>query len=253
MEYGPTVPFSQELHARKYRGPGEDFRGFTSRVAGHLKDDDHHFHEFRDVLADMRFMPGGRIQSAAGSPKQVTAYNCFVSGVIHDSFVHGSEQEGFRSSIMGRASEAATTMRMGGGIGFDFCVDPDSRILMADLTWRAASDVREGERIVGFDEDAPLNRAKLREAVVEGRHRPGAHRGQCHPHVPCATGKLEPKEVGRRVPLDSGGGPAAGGPDRLLYRTMGPGRHGPARRGVARRHPRWRGLRVSTDVSIRSH
>ncbi len=167
MEYGPTVPFSQELHARKYRGPGEDFRGFTSRVAGHLKDDDHHFHEFRDVLADMRFMPGGRIQSAAGSPKQVTAYNCFVSGVIHDSFVHGSEQEGFRSSIMGRASEAATTMRMGGGIGFDFCVDPDSRILMADLTWRAASDVREGERIVGFDEDAPLNRAKLREAVVE--------------------------------------------------------------------------------------
>jgi len=44
----------------------------------------------------------------------VTPYNCFVSGEIADSFV---EDEG---SIMQRAAEAAATMRMGGGIGYDF-------------------------------------------------------------------------------------------------------------------------------------
>lgn len=120
MEYGPTVPFCRELHTRKYLGPGEDFRGGMTRIANHLKDDERHFRSFRDVLLVMRFMPGGRIQSAAGSPKLVTAYNCFVSGTIHDSFVHGSPVEGFRSSIMGRVAEAATTMRMGGGIGYDF-------------------------------------------------------------------------------------------------------------------------------------
>jgi len=59
-------------------------------------------------------MPGGRIQSAVGSIRNVTPYNCFVSGTIDDSFVDG------QSSIMGRATEAATTMRMGGGIGYNF-------------------------------------------------------------------------------------------------------------------------------------
>jgi ribonucleoside-diphosphate reductase alpha chain len=40
--------------------------------------------------------------------------NCYVSGTIEDSFVEGS------GSIMSRAHEAAATMRMGGGIGYDF-------------------------------------------------------------------------------------------------------------------------------------
>lgn len=40
--------------------------------------------------------------------------NCFVAGTIADSYVDGS------GSIMQRAHEAAATMRMGGGIGYDF-------------------------------------------------------------------------------------------------------------------------------------
>src|SRR5690349_2190673 len=66
------------------------------------------------MMRDLRFIAGGRVQSAAGAPKVVTPYNCFVSGRIADSFVSGP------GCIMDRAKEAAATMRMGGGIGYDF-------------------------------------------------------------------------------------------------------------------------------------
>jgi ribonucleoside-diphosphate reductase alpha chain len=85
-----------------------------NRIAAALKDDDQHFADFRDALLGMRFLPAGRIQSAMGSTRQVTPYNCYVSGTISDSFVDGE------GSIMARAAEAAATMRMGGGIGYDF-------------------------------------------------------------------------------------------------------------------------------------
>lgn len=112
--HGPQVPYSQELHAQKYRGSGESFREAMNRIAAALKDDDQHFADFRDALLGMRFLPAGRIQSAMGSTRQVTPYNCYVSGTINDSFVDGE------GSIMARAAEAAATMRMGGGIGYDF-------------------------------------------------------------------------------------------------------------------------------------
>lgn len=112
--HGPQVPYSQELHAQKYRGEGESFREAMNRIAAALKDDDRHFADFRDALLSMRFLPAGRIQSAMGSTRQVTPYNCYVSGTIDDSFVDGE------GSIMVRAAEAAATMRMGGGIGYDF-------------------------------------------------------------------------------------------------------------------------------------
>lgn len=111
---GPTLPFSEQLHAEKYRGKGESFHEAMNRIACALEDSDEHFRAFRDCLLDMRFMPGGRIQTSIGSTKNVTAYNCFVSGVIEDSFVDG------HGSIMDIAKEAAATMRMGGGIGYDF-------------------------------------------------------------------------------------------------------------------------------------
>ncbi len=111
---GPQTEAADRLHAMKYRGPGEDFREAMNRIAFALKDNDNHYHELRDVLLHMRFLPGGRIQSAMGAIRKVTAYNCFVSGTIEDSYVDGP------GSIMQRAHEAAATMRMGGGIGYDF-------------------------------------------------------------------------------------------------------------------------------------
>lgn len=111
---GPQTLAADSLHAMKYRGEGEGFRAAMNRVANALKDSDAHYHELRDMLLDQRFVPAGRIQAAMGSTKAVTAFNCAVSLRIEDSFVDGP------GCIMDRAKEAATTMRMGCGIGYDF-------------------------------------------------------------------------------------------------------------------------------------
>ncbi len=107
---GPTLPISEEIHALKYRQDGESFREAMSRIADSLKDSDEHFHQLRDILLDMRFLPAGRVQASMGSARQSTAYNCFVSPTIPDSM----------KGIMEIASYAAETMRLGGGIGYDF-------------------------------------------------------------------------------------------------------------------------------------
>lgn len=111
---GPTQPASQAIHAEKYRGKGESFREGVGRQSSALCDGDQHYQVLRDILMDMRFLPAGRVQSAMGSTRSVTPYNCYVSGTIEDSFVAG------HGSIMARAQEAAATMRQGGGIGYDF-------------------------------------------------------------------------------------------------------------------------------------
>lgn len=114
MHYGPAVPFCDEIHAQKYRSEREDFRASQNRIAATLKDSDEHFKHLQDIFLNMRFMPAGRVQAAIGSTKNITALNCFISGTIKDSFVDGD------GNIMQRATEAAATMRMGGGIGYDF-------------------------------------------------------------------------------------------------------------------------------------
>lgn len=110
MSEGPTIPISEEIHAQKHRLPHESFRDATARVANALKDSDEHFVDFKGILRHMRFLPGGRIQAAMGAPRMVTPYNCFVSRPIDDSM----------DGIMQAAHEAAQTMRLGGGIGYDF-------------------------------------------------------------------------------------------------------------------------------------
>jgi ribonucleoside-diphosphate reductase alpha chain len=110
MLYGPTLEVSEEIHSLKYRGKGESFEEAMNRVASALKDNDEHYHSFRKILLNMRFMPAGRVQSAMGSPRKVTPYNCYVSGTITDD----------SEDIFEKNKEAFLTMRLGGGIGYDF-------------------------------------------------------------------------------------------------------------------------------------
>ena len=111
IEYeGPVKPISQEIDAMKYRQKGESFHEKIKRIARTLADGIEHQYELEDILGEMRFLPAGRVQAAIGSNRITTAYNCFVSGVIEDNM----------NSIMEKASEAAETMRRGGGIGYDF-------------------------------------------------------------------------------------------------------------------------------------
>ena len=107
---GPSMPLSKEIDAMKYRQDDESFDDKVRRIAGALADSDDHKYDLQEILGEMRFLPAGRVQSAIGSRRVTTAYNCFVSGTIEDSM----------NSIMEKASEAAETMRRGGGIGYDF-------------------------------------------------------------------------------------------------------------------------------------
>lgn len=135
MSEGPATVIGQYIHASKYRGEGESFRELCNRVANALKDNDEHFHTFRDILLSMSFLPAGRVQSAIGSTKAITPFNCYVSGVIADSFVEGP------GSIMARATEAAATMRMGGGIGYDFSTLRPKGELIKSLMSQASGPV----------------------------------------------------------------------------------------------------------------
>lgn len=94
----------------KYRLTGEPFEDCCYRLSSTLSDNDEHRHALNDIFLDMRFMPAGRVQAAIGAPKRVTPWNCFVSGTISDDF----------NAIMECAKEAGHTMRLGGGIGYDF-------------------------------------------------------------------------------------------------------------------------------------
>lgn len=110
MSIGPSLEISKEIHATKYRQKDESFKEAMTRVASTLADSKEHYHAFRNLLLSMRFLPAGRVQASIGAARQVTAFNCFVSGTIQDSM----------GDIMGKATEAAETMRLGGGIGYDF-------------------------------------------------------------------------------------------------------------------------------------
>ena len=107
---GPQSSISQEIDQMKYRQKDESFDQKIKRIARALSDGIEHQYELESILGNMRFLPAGRVQAAVGSNRITTAYNCFVSGVIEDNM----------NSIMEKASEAAETMRRGGGIGYDF-------------------------------------------------------------------------------------------------------------------------------------
>ena len=65
---------------------------------------------YRTVLDGFRFLPGGRVLAGAGTDRQVTLFNCFVSGPLDDSI----------GGILDSLKETAVTMQQGGGVGIDF-------------------------------------------------------------------------------------------------------------------------------------
>ena len=128
---GPQTAAGQATLAFKYAQSGEDWRAVSNRVAETLSDSDAMYHSFRDIISDMRFIPGGRILAGAGTTKRVTMANCFVSGTIEDSL----------KGIMTRLSEAAETLRMGGGIGYDFSTIRPNGDIVRSLNSRASGPV----------------------------------------------------------------------------------------------------------------
>ncbi len=120
----PLMPqqISEEVLLEKYsKGSEKTILDVNRRVARALAKVETPAHQakweskFLDVLQN-GFLPAGRIQSAAGTDLAATLINCFVQPV-GDSISH---LEDGHPGIYTALTEAAETMRRGGGVGYDF-------------------------------------------------------------------------------------------------------------------------------------
>lgn len=111
---------SREVLLEKYAKNGEsDVAEVRRRVARALaaeEKDAARFEEEFFVALDGGFIPGGRINSAAGTDLRATLINCFVQPV-GDSV---SESIDGKVGIYSALLQAAETMRRGGGVGYNF-------------------------------------------------------------------------------------------------------------------------------------
>jgi ribonucleoside-diphosphate reductase alpha chain len=107
---------SRMIWEQRYRyGDERDLEATWARVARAVaareeRDPDGWRRRFFDLLASMRFLPGGRILAGAGTDRRVTLFNCFVMGPIDDSM----------QGICRALAEGSLTMQQGGGVGYDF-------------------------------------------------------------------------------------------------------------------------------------
>jgi ribonucleoside-diphosphate reductase alpha chain len=115
-------PISEEVLIEKYsKGTERTIADVNQRVASALAKveapDQQAQWEAKFLAAlEAGFLPAGRIQSAAGTDLAATLINCFVQPV-GDSIAH---VEDGHPGIYTALTEAAETMRRGGGVGYDF-------------------------------------------------------------------------------------------------------------------------------------
>ncbi|MDZ5457769.1 ribonucleotide reductase N-terminal alpha domain-containing protein [Azohydromonas lata] len=118
----PAQPISEEVLLEKYAKDGErsvdEVRTRVARALAAVEAPEQRTHwEQRFLDAQRRgFVPAGRINSAAGTDLSATLINCFVQPV-GDSIA--TAEDGF-PGIYTALTEAAETMRRGGGVGYDF-------------------------------------------------------------------------------------------------------------------------------------
>src|SRR5690349_14175021 len=107
-----------EKYAKGNEASIDDVRRRVARALAQVESEERRAHwERRFLQAQIDgFIPAGRINSAAGVQLQATLINCFVQPV-GDSI---SEVVDGRPGIYTALSEAAETMRRGGGVGYDF-------------------------------------------------------------------------------------------------------------------------------------
>src|SRR6187431_2478540 len=105
-----------EKYAKGDERTADDVRRRVARALAAVEQDPAKWEkEFFEALAG-GFIPGGRVNSAAGTDLQATLINCFVQPV-GDSV---SQAVDGRPGIYVALKEAAETMRRGGGVGYDF-------------------------------------------------------------------------------------------------------------------------------------
>jgi len=111
-----TLDVLLEKYAKADERSVEDVRHRVARALAAVEKEPARWEPvFYDCLEN-GFIPGGRVNSAAGTALQATLINCFVQPV-GDSV---SEMVDGKPGIYVALMEAAETMRRGGGVGYDF-------------------------------------------------------------------------------------------------------------------------------------
>ncbi|HEU4956880.1 MAG TPA: adenosylcobalamin-dependent ribonucleoside-diphosphate reductase, partial [Sphingomicrobium sp.] len=158
------VALAEEIWTAKYRfttGDGAGDRSFTetaervARAVTVAEAPEQRLRwekRFRDAIADMRFIPAGRVLAGAGTGRSVTLFNCFVMGTIPDSL----------QGIFEHLKQAALTMQQGGGVGMDFS------------TIRPAGSPVRG---VAADASGPLTFMDCWDSMCRTVHSAGQRRG----------------------------------------------------------------------------
>ena len=91
-------------------GPAQTMARVARAIAAQERDPALWTTRFAALLDGFRFLPGGRILAAAGTPADATLLNCFVMGRLADAPLR----------LFRALGEGAHTLRLGGGVGWDF-------------------------------------------------------------------------------------------------------------------------------------
>ena len=109
---------------------------------------------FEWLLDDWKFVPGGRILTSAGTPQNLTAYNCFVLPSPEDS----------RGGIMKTLTTMAELMSRGGGVGINISTLRPKNAYVAGVNGRSSGSVSWGALysfVTGLIEQAGSRRGAL--------------------------------------------------------------------------------------------
>lgn len=102
--------YFDRLHQQKCRDKNQTKEQFNDLLASRLASNPTHKRDIEEILTYNQFLPAGRVQSALGSHREVSPFNCSVSRVIEDDI----------DSIMDAQKEAVKILRLGTGIGYNF-------------------------------------------------------------------------------------------------------------------------------------
>jgi ribonucleoside-diphosphate reductase alpha chain len=181
-----TEEISRQIWRTKYRyrtpaGAGDEtiedtWRRIASALAAvEPKDQERWAERFYGILEGFRFLPAGRIQAGAGTPHQVTLFNCFVMGVVEDSI----------ESIFDNLKEGAITLQQGGGVGYDF-----STLRPRDTRAREAGTIASG----------PVSFMHVWDAMCATMLSTGARRGAMMATLRCDHPDIEEFITAKQAP-----------------------------------------------------
>ena len=168
-----TLDVLLEKYAKGGEKNVEDVRRRVARALAAVEKDPPRWEPVFYEALESGFIPGGRVNSAAGTQLQATLINCFVQPV-GDSV---SETVDGKPGIYLALMEAAETMRRGGGVGYDF-----SAIRPKGARVRGTDSTRERPGVLHARlrqelRDGGVRRLAPRRADGNTALRPSRHRG----------------------------------------------------------------------------